>query len=246
MRHKRTYFFLIFFIFLIFQGTSALADQFPAVVEAEQRAVLAAERAGILSRLHVDVGGAVKKGDLLGEIYHKDLVLRKEQREATAKYLNVLVENLEKLNAKGLTTREELAKARVDQAVNIKEISLAETDIARSRITAPFSGLITIRHVQPHEWVTPGQPVLELYDPSKLRIVTDIPADIAVKLKKGQAKDIWFPDLNEQISAELAIFSPQVDVRSNTVKVYWTVNAAGSRQIGLKPGMKGALRFGTE
>ena len=67
MRHKRTYFFLIFFIFLIFQGTSALADQFPAVVEAEQRAVLAAERAGILSRLHVDVGGAVKKGDLLGD-----------------------------------------------------------------------------------------------------------------------------------------------------------------------------------
>lgn len=235
---------LLCILLLMANYSLAWGDQFPAVVEAEHRAVLAAEREGVLSKLEADVGDEIRRGGVLAVVFHQDLVLRKEQNQATQDYLLVLVENLRKLSEKGMVTDEELAKAEMDLAVNAKEIRLIETQIERSRITAPFSGLVTMRHTQPFEWVRPGQPVLEIYDPSKLRIVTDIPSDIALKLEKGQTKTLYFPDLNKEISATLAVFAPQVDVRSNTIKVYWGVDGRDGKRIGLKPGMKGVLKVG--
>jgi membrane fusion protein (multidrug efflux system) len=218
-------------------------EEFPAVVEAETRAVLSAEREGVLSRLGVDVGDRVRKGDSLAEVFHRNLVLQKELKEANAEFWDLQVENLTRLNAKGLATDEELARARMEQAVNRKEIHIIETDIERSVIRAPFSGAVILRHVQPHEWVKPGQPVVELYDPAGLRIVADVPTPLAVDMAEGQSHSLFFPALNREITARVRVVAPQVDVRSNTVKVYWGVAGNGADAAGLIPGMKGVLRL---
>lgn len=223
----------------------ATAEQFPAVVEAEERAILSAEREGVLTELKVDTGDRVKKGDLIAGVFHRDLILQKELRSATREYLKVQVENLTKLSGKGMVADEELARAKMELAVNGKEISMVENQIERSRLHAPFSGMVVMRHIQPYEWVKPGQPVVELYDPRELRIVTDIPAELAVKLEKGQEHRFLFPDLQREIIAKLKVFSPQVDVRSNTMKILWIVSGTGDGPE-LLPGMKGVLKLGSQ
>ena len=224
-------------------ATVAAAREFPAVVEAEVQAVLAAEREGVLTRLTVDTGDRVNRGAEIAEVFHRHLVLRKELHQATREYLRVQVENLERLGDKGLTTQEELARARMELAVNGKEIGMVETEIQRSVVRAPFPGIVIAREVQPHEWVRPGQPVVEMYDPRRLRIVADIPADIAVGLKPGDAHAIFFPDLQAEVRGTLRVLSPRVDVRSNTIKIHWDVARGGER---LFPGMKGVLKLGSE
>ncbi|GBC61688.1 hypothetical protein DENIS_2650 [Desulfonema ishimotonii] len=246
MKHK---WFGIWLISLLMPGviaSAALAEQFPAVVEAEVRAVIAAERDGALSRLDADTGDRVRKGALLGVVFHKDLILRKEAQTATRDYLAIQAENLTKLNARGLATDEELAKAKMDLAVNDKEIRMVENNIDRSKIRAPFSGVIVARHIQPHEWVQSGQPVVEMYDPRQLRIVADIPADMAVKLETGQESVFYFSEISQEVRGTLKVFAPQVDVRSNTIKVYWRVDGAALKKARLLPGMKGVLKLGAD
>jgi membrane fusion protein, multidrug efflux system len=216
------------------------------VVEAESRAVLAAELEGVLTYLEVDVGDPVKNGAVLAEVYHQDRLLHRERLGATRTYLEILVENLTRLNEKGLATDEELAKAEMDLKVNAKEIEIVESQINRAQVRAPFSGTVVTRHIQPHEWVQPGQPVVEIYDPRKLRVVADISADVAVSMKAGDKQSLRFPDLGESVTAKVTVFSPQVDVRSNTIKVFWSVGARDARRVGLLPGMKGVLEYGAE
>ncbi|MFP4350510.1 MAG: efflux RND transporter periplasmic adaptor subunit [Desulfococcaceae bacterium] len=226
-------------------GDSVFGDQFPAVVEAEQRAVLSAEREGVLSELSVDTGRRVQKNERVAEVYHRDLILQKELREATREYLQIQVDNLTRLNSKGMVTDEEVARARMELEVNRKEINLVENQIERSRLHAPFAGIVMTRHIQPYEWVRPGQPVVELYHPLQLRIVSDIPSDLAVGLKKGQEHKFFFSDLQREVIGRLEVFSPQVDVRSNTIKILWSVKQ-GAEEPELLPGMKGVLKLGTE
>jgi multidrug efflux system membrane fusion protein len=237
---KYKYFFLFY---LIVMGQIACADQFPVVVEAEVKATLSSERSGVLSGLKADAGDRVRKGQILAVVLHEDLILKKQQREAQKDYKAVQVENLTKLNAKGLVTDEELAKAKMELIVNNKEISMIESEIAHSQIRAPFSGLVVERFVHSHEWVTPGKEIVELYDPGNLRIVADIPADIALKLKAGESNTLFFPDVNQEIKAKFKVLAPQVEVRSNTIKVFWTVSAAEMKKANLMPGMKGELRI---
>lgn len=238
-------YFLLFWAVTVI-GAAAYADQFPVVVEAEVRAVLSAERAGVLSNLKVDAGDAVKKGDVLAVVFHDDLILKRQQREANQNYRDVQVENLNKLNEKGLVTDEELAKAKMEAVVNNKEISMIQTEIDRSKIRAPFSGLVVMRHAQPHEWVTPGKIVVELYDPRNLRVSADIPSEIAMGFKRGRVDTLFFQDLKQEVKAKFRVLSPQIDVRSNTIKVYWTVDAGELKKVRLLPGMKGVLKFGSD
>lgn len=237
---------LVFFLCICFATLpfpSIAAETFPAVVEAEVRAVISAEREGVLTRLPVGAGDRIASGGVLAEVFHQDLILQKELHEATREYHQIQVENLDRLNARGMVTDEELAKARMDLEVNQKEIRMVENQIRRSTIRAPFGGVVIRREVEPHEWVRPGQPVVELYDPKALRIVADIPAELAFRLKEGDAHRFFFPDLNRELSATLRVFTPQVDVRSNTVKVFWSV-PTGQRE--LLPGTKGVWRIDAE
>lgn len=55
-------------------------------------------------------------------------------------------------------------RALVDQAR--AQVALAEATIANAVITAPFDGIVTVRHREPGEAVGPGAPVLTLLDPS--------------------------------------------------------------------------------
>lgn len=242
---NKKYIFPIFLCFslLLLSGITVKADQFPVVVEADVRAVISAERSGVLSKLNVDVGDRVKKGAVIGVVFHEALILKKEQHLAGKKYRDIQVENLTKLNEKGLVTDEEVAKARMERTVNDQEIRITDIQIARSKIRAPFSGRIVARLVQPYEWMTPGKEIVEMYDPGKLRIVADIPADIAVEWKKGNTDTLLFPDLDKEVKAKIKVFSPQVDVRSNTIKVYWTVSANERKRARLLPGMKGMLKI---
>ena len=242
------YKYLIVFVLLfgVATLTQAYADEFPIVVEAGVRAVVSAERAGVLSNLKVDAGDAVKKGDVLAVVFHEDLILKRQQREANKEYRDVQVENLNKLNEKGLVTDEELAKAKMEAVVNNKEITMIQTEIDRSKIRAPFSGLVVMRHAQPHEWVTPGKNVVEVYDPGSLRMAADIPSEIAVSLKPGRVETLFFQDLKQEVKAKFRVLSPQVDVRSNTIKAYWTVEGGELRKVRLLPGMKGVLKLGSD
>ncbi|MDM8524716.1 efflux RND transporter periplasmic adaptor subunit [Desulfococcaceae bacterium HSG8] len=243
--------FLLFSI-CFFTAQISYADQFPVVVEAEVRAMLSAERGGVLSKLRANIGDRVKKGAVLAVVSHQELIFKKQQRDAQRRYRMIQVENLTKLNEKGLTTDEELAKAKMELTVNDKEISMINSEIRRSEIRAPFSGVVVARgqvmvggvtrDVQHHEWVTPGQDVVELYDPRKLRIVADIPAEIAMEFKRGEARTLFFPDLKQDVRAKVKVISPQVDIRSNTIKVYWTV----AKNARLMPGMKGVLKIGSD
>lgn len=227
--------------FLFVFGTAG-AEEFPVIVEAEEQAVISAEREGVLTALKVNTGDAVRRNGLMAVVYHQDLVLRKELYQANTEYLKTKVENISRLSEKGLSTDEELALARKELAVNGKEINIIESEISRSLIHAPFSGIIINREVQPHEWVKPGQPVVEMYDPNELRIVADIPSEIAVNMKKGQTDVLFFPALKREVTAELKVFTPHVDVRSNTIKIYWSVQETDD----LLPGMKGVLKLGKQ
>ena len=242
---RKKYFFILLFV-LFFTCNAGAAEQFPVVVEAEARAMLTAQRSGVLSRLNVRAGDRVKKNQVLGIVFHEDLILKKQQVQARKKYLDIQVENLTKLNEKGIVTNEEVAKSRMELAVNEKEISMIQSEIDRSKIRAPFSGLVVARHVQPHEWVTPGRDMVELYDPRKLQIVADIPSEIAIKLKPGDTDTIFFPDSKQDVKAVFKVLSPQVDVRSNTIKVYWTVPGEEMKTARLLPGMKGVLKLGSD
>ncbi len=169
-------------------------------VEARQLHRIGSTAPGRLLRLHVDVGDAVKAGQMLGEIdpVDSDDRLRSQhallQRstailsDATARhaYAQTQATRYERLFAERATSEETLAARRQDLRLASAALAAAREDQARARsdlqalraqraslrLVSPVDGIVTARDVEPGTTVVAGQAVIEVVDPRTLWVNT--------------------------------------------------------------------------
>ncbi len=216
----------------------AAEQRFPVIFDAEQRAVLSAERAGMLTSLRVDVGDNVKKGQVLASVYTGDLGLSRKGERLTADFLKVQLDSLTRLNKRGLATNEELAKTKMEAGVSKVKISMLTNQISRSQVRAPFSGVVVQRMARAHEWMEEGKPVVEILNPNRIRIVSSLPSKLVVQMAIGSKHLVFVPVLNLEVEAVLDATVPAVDEQSNTIGVILNIS---NPPAGLLAGMKGEL-----
>ncbi|MCB1733941.1 MAG: efflux RND transporter periplasmic adaptor subunit [Gammaproteobacteria bacterium] len=222
-------------------STGVAAEQrYPVIFDVEERATLSAERDGVLTNLDVDVGDKVRKGAVLASVYAGDLGIQRRQAKAKRDFLAKQYENLSNLNRRGLATDEEVSKTKTELASADAEIDLLTAQIAHSVIRAPFDGVVVQRAMSAHEWVTAGKPVVEILNPRKIRIVSNLPSNLVVDLPEGTTHKVWIADLQREVTAMVRTTVPAVDEQSNTVGVIWDIV---NLPDGLLTGMKGEIVF---
>jgi multidrug efflux pump subunit AcrA (membrane-fusion protein) len=124
----------------------------------------------------------------------------------------------------------------------LREVQAAESVLQRLLsdrkelfIQSPLDGVVTKRHFEPGETVSPHEVILEVADPNKLEIKVQVEETDAGKVKTGQnaylLPDI-FPD--KSIRGKVVHISPIADYSQGTIEV--TVIAQEEAPY-LKPGM---------
>ncbi|MBW1650584.1 MAG: efflux RND transporter periplasmic adaptor subunit [Deltaproteobacteria bacterium] len=228
-----------------FKTPPAKAEKFPAVVEAKNHAILSAQRSGLLVKITVDAGAKVKKGQLLAQIYYEDVIIEKEGYKSQKKYWDGQAANLTNLNKSGLAPDMEAKKAVMEKNVITSKVKMTDNLVNRSKIYAPYSGMIVRRHVRPHEWVQPGDPVVEIYNAETIYVTANIPVKTTNKFKKGQKNSFFIQAINKNIEGILESFEPMVNVHSNTIKINWKISKPEQKDqesfLYIMPGMKGTM-----
>lgn len=124
-------------------------------------------------------GGRFNKGDLLVRIEPAEFELRVTQAKASVAQAETVVtremsesnmarRDWEELGRAGqptpLTLREpQMAEARAQLASSKARLAEAELQLARTSLYAPFTGRVTVRHVDQGEFVTAGTKLGEIY-----------------------------------------------------------------------------------
>ena len=154
-----------------------LADVLEIAGRLEPRAevIVSSELGGAVEEVRFDKGDRVERGALLARV-GSDL-LRAALAEAEAELEGA---RLDYVQAKQLVERE--ASPRQDflgAEVNVKRfearVEAARLRLTRSEITAPVSGVIVQRDIEPGEVLGPGSPVAVLHDTAVLRATIGIP-----------------------------------------------------------------------
>ncbi|MBF0455942.1 MAG: efflux RND transporter periplasmic adaptor subunit [Magnetococcales bacterium] len=106
------------------------------------------------------------------------------------------------------------AKARLNQI---------QDQLSWHRMTAPFSGIITEKRVSPGEWITAGQGVVTVLDPTQLEVEALIPATVADSLSVGVTAQATFPKQSQTSVATLRALLPRQNPISRNRPSYWTL-----------------------
>ena len=136
-------------------------------------------------------------------------------------------------------------RARVRQAE--ANLAQAEAALAHTTVRAPFPGLVTVRHRQPGETVTPGAPVLTLLDPQDRWVRIYVREDRIGRVSLGQEAHITSDTYPDRVFSGTVVFigteaefTPRnVQTQEERTKLVYPVKVrvTGDPTLTLKPGI---------
>lgn len=145
----------------------------PATLAPWQQATLHAKVTGYIAKISVDIGDAVKAGQILATLEMPELQadIAKSKAEVTA--ASIEVKRLHEARAKSpdLVLPQAVDDAEAKLAIAKAEMERSETQIHFATLKAPFDGIITARHADVGSLATANTTkLLEIIDGSTLRL----------------------------------------------------------------------------
>jgi len=227
-----------------------------AVVEAVRQSTVSAQIAGRIVELRFDVGDAVKKGEVIaridGRVVDQAAAASAAQvLEAQALLANARAqfERSKQLAAQNFISAAGLERAEADyKAAQARVSSMiagagqAATERSFATIVAPYSGVVSARHVELGEMAAPGKPVMTGFDPSSLRVVANLPQTQLAAIQAVGKAWVEVPALGKRIEAKQIVVVPSADPRTHTTRVRLELPADVS---GIYPGVFARAHFST-
>lgn len=233
-----------------------------------QRVALHARANGYVERILVDRGSVVRQGQLLATIVAPELTAQTAEAESRVQSAESARAEAEARLAGVQATYERLkAAAATPGAIAGIELVQAEKSVEAARaavrsaesavrgvqaavqamkqseaylnVTAPFSGVITERHVHPGALVGPGNgsagPMLELEQVSRLRLVVGVPEASVASVRRGARVPFSLPAYpGRTFTGTVARIDRSLDPKTRTMAV--ELDVANPRNE-LSPGM---------
>ncbi len=191
---------------------------------------------GPLQDVYTNIGDYVRKDQLLALV--DTTVLAEQCRQAQANYINdsVLFNRTKALQAQGLAAQQDFDNAQTAFVVARANFLGARTTLDYARITAPFSGFITKRYLDPGAvLISTNATVFTLMDLETMKVMVnvlekDIPA-VTVGTDAVVAVDAY---PNKQFTGKVGRLSQALDLSTRTMAV--EVDIPNPDHV-LKPGM---------
>jgi len=210
---------------------------------ARQTGVVAARVSGPVGEIRVEVGDRVKAGDVIAVLVNDMLKWQHElqkaevqqyaaavkTRKATAKLRRQELRRIEKLIKSAAFSKARLDDKRQEVAVADSQAAEAQGKLNSARanlkmtginlynaaVRAPYSGVISKRHIEVGAYVNLGDPLVTLVDDAHLEIEADVPANRTPALLAGTRLKAYINGTQE-IAARVRAVVPEENPQTRT------------------------------
>lgn len=179
---------------------------------------------------------AKKEYEKASELFRKGLISRKDFEQASTDYELALIESGEK-KEEILAASKGLTQAEVD-------VKRARLNLEKTKIQAPFSGIITDIKLSPREHLTSGREILTLVDISHIQVHAKVLESEIGRMRVGREVEIRFSAYPEKVfKGRTKAISPIINPEDKTCKV---VIEVANPEEEIKPGMHAEVEIPAE
>lgn len=154
-------------------------------VEPVRVITVSAQTSGVVRSVAVEEGDAVARGDLLVELDDRETRAQLRRAQALLASAKAAYERSGVLLQDSFVSQVEYEQARATYEVAESDVSLWETRLSFTRITAPTAGVIVTRTVEAGGAVSTNQPLFEIADVSLMVVRTQVSELDVVHLTQG-------------------------------------------------------------
>ena len=211
-----------------------------ASITTDETAFASSETGGRLTSLRVEEGDYVKKGQLIATV---DLQVVKDQITEIESGLGLareVYDRQKRLWEQNIGSEVQYLQAKNSVERMEKSIQTLKTNLAKANIYAPISGIVDRKMMESGEMAGPGAPIVQIFDPNRLKIVADVPESYLPILKKGDMVDIHYPALQLDDKKRINSLGRTIDPNNRTFQIEIPTDSKGNK---LKPNLLAEMKF---
>ncbi len=186
--------------------------------EPDRLATLRSEVKGLVKEVHVQEGERVSQGQKIISLEKSDIVSRLQSAKATLKQREVELKGAQALKEQGYQSQTALAQATANLEMAKADMVTYELAVFKSKIIAPFDGIINERFVEVGDFLKMGDNIAILVDLDPLVIAANV-TEINVQALKTQQQASGRMVSGDMLQGKIRYISSISEPGTNTFKI---------------------------
>ena len=183
-----------------------ITREFPGKLLPAQQSNLAFEIPGKINVVKVDIGDAVKKGQILAELDNREATAQLKQAKAKYDLALQILNRYKDLRSEGHISIQDLDNANSEELIAKSQYEFYKVKLEQTKLIAPFNGVIQNRYLDTGSVINGGIPIVEILGSKNVEAHISIPLKFIDKLNIGNSYD--FKIRNKRPKGVLARLAP--------------------------------------
>jgi len=186
-------------------------------IDLDNNAYLSAMQGGTVTKIFVKEGSYVKVGQTLAQLDDEVMIKSMAQARQAVSFTTDLYNKQKALWDQKIGSEVQFlnSKNNMESAQNQLNTLLQQKELMK--IKAIYPGVVDQVAIKLGQLVSPGMPAFRIVGTKGLKLNASIPESYIGKVQKGNSVNIYFPDLNKEISGKVNYLSNIIDPLSRTV-----------------------------
>ncbi len=188
-------------------------------VESRENVNISAEMMGQLVELKVREGQTVRAGQLIAAIDSENLIKTIDEVETQLEFATTVFEKRKNLWEKNIGTEIEYLQSKNNKEALENQLETLTTQLDKSTIEAPFSGIIESVPVKNGQIIQPGQPVAFLVSNNNMYITAEVSERYIGNFRVGDEVEVSLPAVKETFMSKINSVGNVINPSSRTFSV---------------------------
>jgi len=172
-------------------------------VNTKENLIIYPQFAGILNTVNVIAGQKVTKGQVLGTIDDGGLSPQLGQLENQLALAKTTFERQKRLWDQKIGSEIQYLQAQTNMVSQQKAVSQMKAQMAKTRIIAPFNGVIDELIAERGQVVGPGQGLMRIVNLNNMFVATTVPESYIGKLKVGTEVSVYLASIGKSFNGKI-------------------------------------------
>jgi RND family efflux transporter MFP subunit len=208
-------------------------------VKTNENVIVYPEYQGTLTRVYVKEGQRVRKGQILGKIDDGGLSSQLSQLEVQAQLAKTTFERQQRLWDQKIGSEIQYLQAKTNYESSQNAVNQLKQQLAKTNVTAPFSGIVDEVITDQGTVVAPGQGLFRVVNLGDMYIEAQIPERYLTTVTTGKEVEIFFPVLGKTVTSTVAQTGNYINPDNRTFRI--EVNVPKDAEV--KPNLNARLKI---
>ncbi len=193
----------------------------PGTFKAPDDVVIRSKIDGEIQDILFQDGVSVEKGAILFQIRDVEKKALLKEAQAVLHMNSAELKRAKELQAKGFLAQSKFDKVQAETVQAQAQLSIAEEELSKTKVTAPFEGVLSSRDVSKGAYVKEYDSLVRLQDLDPLRFQFQIPIDKLYLVENGMDVKVTTDSRpGQEFTGKITVIEPRADENTRNVTAF--------------------------